>query len=177
MATPTFTGAGMDFVITTFIFIFVFAVLYALISKMEFFGENKAVHVLIAFSSAMLIIFIPETKALINFFTPWFIILILLVVFILLAVMTLGIKHTEITDWLKNVSPGTTTVVVIIVIVLFLMAIYKVFGPVLTIAGPEEQGLWAMLTRVILQPKVLGVIFLLIIASSIVKFIGFKEPS
>lgn len=175
MAVPTFGGAGMDFVITTFIFIFLFAILYALISRMEFFGKNKAVHVLIAFSSAMLAIFIPETKALINYMTPWFIILIILIVFMLLAVMTLGIKHTEITDWLKNVSPGTTTTIIIMVLLIFLFAVYKVFGPVLTMAGADEPGLWAAITRVFLQPKILGLLFLLLIASSIVKFIGFKE--
>ncbi len=175
MASPFASGVASEFLITTFIFIFIFAILYALISKIELFGENKAVHVLIAFSTSLLVIFIPETKALINFMTPWFVILIILIVFMLLAVMALGIKHTEITDWLKNVSPGTTSAVVIIVLILFLFAVYKVFGPVFTMAGPEETGLWASITRVVLQPKVLGVIFLLLIASAVVRYIGFKE--
>lgn len=175
MATPVFSGAAMDFIISTFIFIFIFAVLYAIISKIELFGENKAVHVLIAFSTSMLVIFIPETKALINFMTPWFVIFIILLVFILLAVMTLGIKHSEITDWLKNVSPSTTYAVVSIVILIFLFAIFKVFGNVFTVAGPEQTGLWAALTRVILQPKIVGIFFLLLIASAVIKTIGFKE--
>jgi len=175
MASPFASGAASEFLITTLIFIFLFAILYALISKIELFGKNTAVHVLIAFSTSLLIIFIPETKALINFMTPWFVIFIILVVFMLLAVMTLGIKSSEITNWLKNVSPGTLSTVVIVVLILFLFAAYKVFGPVFTMAGPEETGLWASITRVILQPKVLGVIFLLLIASAIVKYIGFKE--
>lgn len=175
MASLVASGVASEFLISTLIFIFIFAILYAIVSKIELFGSNKAVHILIAFSSSLLVVFIPETKALINFMTPWFVILIILVVFMLLAVMTLGIKHSEITDWLKNVSPGTTSTIVIIVIILFLFAVYKVFGPIFTMAGPEETGLWAALTRVVLQPKVLGVIFLLLIASAVVKYIGFKE--
>lgn len=176
MATPLLSSGLSDFLITTVIFIFIFSILYALLSKMELFSEHKFVHVAIAFASAILIIFIPETKELINFMTPWFIIFLILIVFMMLAVMTLGIKGTEISDWLKNVSPGTTTFVVIIVAVIFLFALYHVYGPVLTPAAAGEAGLWAMITRGILQPKVLGVIFLLIMASVIVKTIGFKEP-
>lgn len=176
MATPLLTGGFYDFFITTVIFIFVFAVLYALLSKMDWFGENKHVHVFIAFAAALLVIFIPETKELINFMTPWFVIFLILLIFIMLAIMTLGIKGTEISDYLKNASPGTTTFVVVIIIIIFLAAIYHVFGPVLTPAAPGEAGLWAVLTRGVLQPKILGVIFLLIIASVIVKTIGFREP-
>lgn len=175
MATILGSGASAEFVITTVVFIFVFAVLYALISKIELFGENKAVHILIAFSSSLLILFIPEAKELINYMTPWFIIFLILIIFMLLAVMTLGIKHSEITDWLKNVSPGTTYTVVVIVLLIFLFACYKVFGPILTPAGPGETGLWAAISRAIIQPEVLGILFLLLIASSIVKAIGFKE--
>lgn len=175
MATPMLTGATYDFFITTVIFIFLFAVLYALISKIELFGENKSVHAFIAFSSALLVVFIPETKALINFMTPWFVIFIILIIFLLIAIMALGIKQSEIADWLKNVSPGTTTTVIVVVLIIFLFACYKVFGSVLAPAGPGELGLWAAIKRVILQPKVLGVLFFLLIASSIVKFIGFKE--
>lgn len=175
MATPILTGQVYDFFITTVIFIFLFAILYGLLSKMELFGTNKAVHVLIAFSTSLLVVFIPETKELINFMTPWFVILVLLILFILLAVMSLGIKHSEITDYLKNSSPGTTTTVVIIVIILFFCAVYKVFGPVLTIAGPEKTGLWAVISRVLFQPKVLGVLFLLLVASAVIRTIGYKE--
>lgn len=175
MATPLFSGSSMEFVITTLIFIFLFAILYALITKVELFGENKAVHILIAFSSSLLVLFIPEAKELINYMTPWFIVFLILIIFIMLAVMTLGIKHTEITDWLKNASPGTTYIVIVFVIIIFLFACYKVFGNVLTPAGPGETGLWAAISRAIIQPKVLGVLFLLLIASAIIKAVGFKE--
>ena len=174
MATPILTGAAYDFLITTFMFIFIFAILYAIISKIELFGENKAVQAAIAFAAAMLVIFIPETRALINFMTPWFVIFIIVIIFMLLIVMALGIKHTEITDYLKD-SPGTTTTIVVVVLLIFLFAMYKVFGPIFTMAGPGETGLWATITRTLLQPKILGVLFLLLIASSIVKHIGFKD--
>lgn len=165
----------MEFITTTLVFIFVFAILYALISKTELFGTNKAVHTLVAFSASLMVLFIPAAKEIINYFTPWFIVFLILIVFIMLAVMTLGIKHTEITDWLKNVGPGTTYTVVVLVIVIFIIACYKVFGNIFAVAEPNAPGFWAAVTRALINPQVLGVLFLLLIAGAIIKTIGFKE--
>lgn len=167
--------SSLSFFLPAVVWMFVFAIIYGFLEKFHFLGQNKGLHGLVAVSVAFLIILIPETRDLINFMTPWFVIFLILAVFIILFLMLFGIKQEEITGYFKDYSAGTTTVIAIVAAI-FIFAMYKVFGPIFNYPEAGAAGLWANLMRIFLNPKVLGVIILLLIIAAIIKYIGYESP-
>lgn len=167
--------SAVSFFMPAMIWIFVFAITYGLLEKFEFLGKNKGLHGLVAVSVAFLIILFPETRELINFMTPWFIIFLILAIFIILFLMLFGIKEKEISDYFRNYA-GATTTIIVIVAVIFVFAMHKVFGDIFAYPGAGATGLWSSMLRIFLHPKVLGVVVLLLIIAAIVKYIGYPSP-
>ena len=156
-------GGFLTFLTPIFIFIFIFVIFYALMEKLKFFGDKSGTHALIAFCLAILFIVVPETREMINFITPWFVVLVIFGLFIIMGLMFLGYKEESI---IAGVTEGGTVLplVIVAVVVLFLVAIVKVFG-----ASVFKLGFVSS----ILNPKILGAAFILILAAEVVRKVGF----
>ena len=153
------------------IFLFLFAVMYGLLQKIKFFGDNKNFNAIIAFSVALLTMIIPETRVVVSNFTGWFALLAMLVLFIFIFFLFLGVKHETLADVAKE---GTfVTFVVIFIIILFLVALTKAFGPFLIVN--QELGFWNSVKRVLFSARFLGVLLILMIASYAVRFLSSNE--
>ena len=156
--------------IPIFVFILIFVVMYAILLKTHLLGENKGLISLASFVIALLFIITQTATEFIQLVTPWFVVLIIVTMCFLLIFMFLGVKPETIAGVVTNES--YTWIILIILIVLLGLALTKVLGPgiaSITQEGAEEEGFMTSVGGIIFHPKILGVIFILIIASYAIK--------
>ncbi len=169
----TVLDLGLFEVLTPIIvWIFVFAILYAIFQKLGIFGE-KPLSALIAAIFAFLFMIFANLRELITFFIPWVAVFFVLLIILLVAVMLLGFTQKDITGYLTD-TPGITTAVVVIIIVLFFLGLNQVFPGSLgypTDVSSSSGGI----RKIIFDPRVLGVVLILVIASYVIKHVGFEK--
>ncbi len=174
-----------------FLFLLVLFVLYALLEKSKFFGDNKSLHGVIALTVALLLASSTAATRIIQFMTPAFVVLLIFIVFILMTVKIFGYEDEAILNAIKERNYIITTLVVIGIII-GISAVAAVFGQGLlqkrasisnnvstqsikqingegSVASPSfEENLWATL----FHPKILGMVVIFIIALFGVKLIS-----
>ena len=101
MATVLDLGLLQKFEII-FPFLLVFVIVYAILSSTKFLGENKGIHSLIALAMAIMILFSATTREIINVMSPWFVVLFIFILFVLLAFKLFGTTDEDIMGVLKN---------------------------------------------------------------------------
>ena len=168
MATILQNLGFLEFFLPVFSFLFIFALVYAVLDKFKLMGENKWLKLIVSFSIALLFLFSKDTLRFVEFITPWFVVLIVLALFILSLFMFMGLKEGDLEKTAKD--PIVYWTVLVIIIILLIIAIGEVF----TFVAPDDQtgtppteGL-----RAVTHPRTLGAIFLLIVAAFAVKFIS-----
>ncbi|GEM_PF-1057581 len=164
------TGLG-DILSLIFVFLFVFAVIYAVLKKAPFFGDNAGLNSIIAFIFAAFSVMIPESTIVIGTFLPWFFMFFLLVVLLFMFFMFLGVKNEDMMEAAKNDT--VMTIILLVVITLFLISLTQAYGPFLMVNG--GTGFWATTKRLIFSRKFLGIIFMFVIASFTIGFLGNKQ--
>jgi hypothetical protein len=104
-----------------FTFILVFVIIYGLLESFKVFGEGKkGANALIAVIIGFLVSISSGVTAVIQTFTPWFTILIILIFFILFGVRMFGVSSAQITDgFMHNKSILTWILILSGVILLF----------------------------------------------------------
>lgn len=153
-------------------FILVFSITYAILSKTNIL-KDKSVNIAAAFAIAILFLFAPDAIELIQLTTPWFIVFLIFLMVIFMTFMFLGASESQMNEVLKQPSVFWTIIVVIIGI--FLFGLTQIFGEnVQAIFGGEdtgEGGLVVDIGKIIFHPRVLGAIFILLIASQAIRLI------
>lgn len=168
MANPLQLGL-VNFLTPAFVFMLIFGILYAFLTKTKMFGASLGVNSLIAFTISILFLLFPGGQAVVTLITPWFVMLFLLTILLVAFFMFLGASDKDI---VTNVVKSTTVQVVIIaaVIIAFLVALSNVYGDFLS-AG-NGSGYWVSVRNTLFSSKVLGGILILIIGSYVVRYIG-----
>ena len=152
-------------------FVFVAAIMYAVLQKFESFGKNQSVNIAIAFVTGLLFIMVPVMRDLVREVVPWLVVMIIIIAVILMILMFMGYKETDIVSYMKENSFGA--VITTIVILIFLIVLAKVVGPsFLQYPSPAEAGITSNIKRVLFSPKVLGVVFVLVVAAYFMKAIS-----
>src|SRR3989338_4506965 len=67
-------------------------------------------------------------------------------------------------------SPGFYNTMIVIFLIIFLISLTKAFGPIFQVSG--QAGFWESTKRVVFSPRVLGGLFLLMIAAFTVRYLG-----
>lgn len=163
----------LNYLLPIFVWAFVFVILFALFEKFNIFGERTPLHALISFIFATLFILVKDLRDIITIFTPYLVILFILITVILMAVMLLGIKHDDIVGYLLNNSFVTITVIVAVVVLFFAAAI-QVSPDFIGYPEDGEDSSLNKYRRIIFHPQVLGIVFLLVMFAFIVRSVGFK---
>ena len=161
-------------------FMFIFALLYGLLSYVKPFGEGKgSVNVVLAAVFAFMSLFSGIVTDTINLAAPWFVLLVIFLFFIILGFMVLGAKEADVIGLLKNPEYsylGWWIVALVLIIVVGSLSQvvaqrkggYPPYGPGSNITAAEDGGelptqesdFW----KTIFHPKVLGFVALMIIA-------------
>ncbi|HII72661.1 TPA: hypothetical protein HA265_07940 [Candidatus Woesearchaeota archaeon] len=165
----------------------IFVVIFALLEKSKIFGENKGLHSLIALSVAMMMLFVPGVVAVFSIMAPWFVLIMLLLMFFMITLLFFGTKPESI---IKYASSWDTAhwFLLVIALIIFVGALGAVYGSaMLPYSGAgnvtaSEGGVTGESTdtgdfnanvgRVIFHPKTLGMVFILLVASLAINFLG-----
>ena len=155
----------MAYTMPIFAFLLVFLIIYALLSKTKILGENTSLNVFLAFVVAIIFITVPAAKELTLAVTPWIVVFIVSLVFVLLI---LAFTRGGIEDIARN--PAISLVIIVVIILIFLISGINVLGPILQPFMPwgSETNLPAstlQFRHVLFHPAVLGAIILFLIAA------------
>jgi len=138
------------------------------------FGENKGINSLIAFAIAFLFILTPDIIGIVKTMTPWFMILLIFLLMIVLLFMFVGVKEEGITKAFTEKS--VVWVIIVLSIIIFAYAMTQVYGSQIqtiyageNVTGPEPVT--KQVGKIIFHPRILGVVLLLIIAAQAVRLI------
>lgn len=153
-------------------FLFIFAVVYAILDKFELLGKNKIVKAAVAFTIGLLFILSKSAMEFVNFTTPWFIVLVIVAFFILFILMFIGLSSNDLAKAAKD--PAVYWTVIVIGLLFISISIVHVFGQKASPYGDDQTGQTRESEglRTLVHPRVLGAIFLLIIATFAVRFIS-----
>lgn len=159
-----------------FPFLFIFCIVYALLTYTKFLGENRALQAGIAVVLAFMSLFSDLVIETINTAAPWFVLLVVFIVFLLLGFMILGVREADVMGVLRNpeyhfISWWVIALVIIIVIGSLSQTMaarkggYPPYGENVTISDGEEvptqeSDFW----QTMFHPKVLGLLALMLIA-------------
>lgn len=119
-----------------FSFIFVWVVVFAVLSYTKILGDKKNLYSIIAVAIALLTIFTPSVLAIIQVVIPWLTFLMIMLVFLVLILLSIGFNMEHVTSTLRSKNWSNTIVIFIIVIV----AIIVLSGIGQTFFNPEKQA-------------------------------------
>lgn len=174
MATPLDTSLLQKFDVI-FPFLLVLVLVYVVLSRISWFKDKQAFCFVIAFALGILTIFNNVAVRTINMMAPWFVLLFIFMIFVLMAYMTFGVKEETIIDTVTKGKYATDFGYWILALVLIigigsLTTViseekgFTAMGGETTEApatdGGEKSGFWETL----FHPKVLGLALLLLVA-------------
>lgn len=182
----TFLDVGLlEYFNVIFYLIFIFVLLYAILTITKVLGENKNLNAMLALSLALILSLSGTTRELIKFVTPTFFIFIFFAFFTVLIYKFMGASDKDVTE-LFGTKSGTRTFILIIVLIIILSSFGKIFftEPAASdvnettavnasaVGTKGESALAATLTH----PKVLGLVLILFIGAFAMSFLS-KQAS
>ncbi len=175
-----------------FTFLLVFAIIFALLEFLKIFGENKPIHAIIALSAGLLTLFSKSVVQVVNNVVPWFMVLLIIAVFGIVGYRLFAGPDVNMGEMLKE-SVALRTWIIVVVAVVFIIALSMVFGQNI---GPYLRGqknattgevidgeitdtatgsFAENLTATLFHPKVVGMVFILLIALFSILFLAGKQ--
>ncbi|MFC1801758.1 hypothetical protein ACFLZB_04825 [Nanoarchaeota archaeon] len=187
----TFLDVGLlQYFSVIFPVLLVFAIVFAILTTTKILGENKTINALVAVVLALMVLLVPDIVDVINFMAPWFVLVFIFLILLILVYRILGATEKDIGDFIKTDRPIKWAIFAVGLIIL-LAALGTVFGqkvgPYLggaetsnvttddiqsgVATGNWEQNLFATL----FHPKILGVILIFAIAIFAIVLLGAKQ--
>ena len=165
---------------SVFTFLLVFVIIYGMLELFKVFGDgHRGLHAIIALAIGFIVIFSNGVVAVIQTFTPWFTLLILVIFFILFAVRMFGAGQGDIKSELMKESTITTWSIILTVVIL-LFSLGAGFGQTsleqtkpggtnvtatnTTSGSVSSSSFNQNLYNTLYHPKVLGLILIMMIA-------------
>lgn len=141
MATPTIDISVLQYFSPIFLFILIWALVYAILHASKFLGDNVVLHAGIALMVALLVILSKQVQVMVSFMLPWFVVIFIITIFILVAFKIFSPDlnfHALITH-----HGGLQWTILIVVIIIVLGGLSKAFGQEalgVTIPGAENAS-------------------------------------
>ena len=179
MATFLDVGLVENFSII-FYLIFIFVLLYAILTITKILGENKNLNAMLALALALILGLSGPTRDLISFVTPTFFVFIFFAFFAVLIYKFLGASDDDVKS-IMGTKTGTRGFILVIVGIIILSSLGKVFftGPITsdvneTAVNASSVGTigQSALTATLTHPKVLGLILILIIGAYAMQYLS-----
>ncbi len=153
--------SGIYFFMPVFSFLFVFFIIYALLSISKVLGDSKFIHTLISFIVSVVFMSFSSAELYIRQIIPWFVVLTIVVFLILM-----------IAGFTKNLEavtkPWFAWLIIIILGIIFIISAIQVFNPVLhpelVISAGDNPGIIQQFKTFITSSKIAGSLILLIVA-------------
>jgi hypothetical protein len=173
MVTPLDVGLLKNFQVI-FPFLLIFCITYGILTYTKIFGENRAIHAMIALVLAFMSLFSDIAVETINTAAPWFVLLVIFIVFLMLGFMIIGVREADILKLIKDPEYhfiGWWIVALVLIIVIGSLSHtisakrggYPPFtaGDNVTLEDKtQESAFW----KTLFHPKVLGFAAIMLIA-------------
>lgn len=167
----------LNYFVPAFVFLLIYGVILALLEKTKIFGESKAANQIIAVAVAVLFILTPDLVGIIKIITPWFTVLFIFVLMIILLFLFVGVKEGDVASAFKD--RGMVWIIIVVCFLILMYAMTQVYGEQVQsiYTGSEgnvsgESGVSNLIGPIIFHPRILGMIFLLVVAAQAVRMIS-----
>lgn len=159
----------LNFFLPAFTFLFIVVLFYAILQRTKILGGKTGLDWTASLAIGVIVLFSGKSVDLINFFTPWMVVIAIFLVLLFVIFMFLGYGGSD-EVLKKEVWPvvGGQTTVFIVAILILVIGISQVFGPVFSPyepGGPAERTIGGEAIRTIFHPRILGGIFIMVIAA------------
>ncbi|MGM5482826.1 MAG: hypothetical protein ACQESF_05165, partial [Nanobdellota archaeon] len=127
MATPTIDLTLLNYFSPILVFLFLFALFFALFRWSKFLGDMPSIHAVLALVIAFLgSIYSDPIRQLIEYIIPWFVGLMILLVMVLMLIKVMGVDDDTIETVAKQ--PGVYWTILILSLIIALGGLAHVFG-------------------------------------------------
>jgi hypothetical protein len=144
--------SGFNYFMPVFLFLLVFFIVYAILTKIKVTGDNKLVHAVVSFIVAIIFLVFASSRDVVLKFTPWVAVLLVLLFFIMLLV---GFTQKSLDTFME---PWIAWVFVAILVIIFLVVLLKVMGYGLIDTFDSLSDFYTD------YPKIFGALSILIVA-------------
>jgi magnesium-transporting ATPase (P-type) len=155
----------------------VFVLVYAILEKTKILGENKIVHSIAAIVAAFLVLLSRDIIAIISFGAPWFVLVFVFLTLLLLIYRFMGASEEDLAKVIRTDKPIQWAVFAVGAIIV-IAAISNIYGQRLLEkegveggnvtaeekAAEEGRTFSSELYDTVFNPKVLGLIFIFLVA-------------
>ena len=164
----TFLDIGfLRFFLPVFTFLFVLVLLKAMLSATHLLGDSSNLQWVASISVATKVLFSTKSVDLINFVTPWFVILfvflfLLFIMFMFLSGKEAGVQKEEV--WSMIGGKNTVVIAGILILAVGVSQVFQgTFDPYSSTDGGRTIG--GETIRAIFNPRILGAIFIIVVAA------------
>jgi hypothetical protein len=163
----------LEYFTPVFVFALVWIITLAILEKTKLFGDNQAIHWVISFCMAVLVVVIPGLTDVIKIMTPWFIVLFIFIILLVLIFLFMGVKGDTVAGVFGQ-NQFVIWVVILVALGIFGFAMMQVYGDaVQNITNPDdESNLNSQIGQILFHPKIMAMVLILVIAGLIVRFVS-----
>lgn len=167
----------IKYFVPVFTFVFVWLIMFMLLSKVKIFGDNKNLNSFFSFIVAVLFMFVGPAWKIVSIMTPWFVVLFILIIFMLLIFMVLGVESSKIIETAWD-NAALFWVLFFVGLAIFGYALSQMYGEeIQSVYGGEEEGEGATglagdIFKIIFHPKILGIVLILVIAAQAMRLLS-----
>lgn len=193
MATPTLDVGFLGYFSPIFVFVLIFAMVYGALQFTKLLGDNKILHAGIAMVIAVIFLFSASAITVVTFIAPWFTLLFIFIIFILIAYKLFGATDDQIRTVITKMSAVQYTIFALGIIIL-LLGLGAGFGQELlgfsagfsetrdaaveaAEGGTATESYQQNLIATLFHPKILGMILILVIAAFTIRALTPKIKS
>ena len=175
----TFLETGLlNYFSIVFPALLVFVLVFALLQKIKILGESKSINALVAIALGFIVLLSESVLSLINFAAPWFVIFFIFMVLLLVVFKLMGASDENIASVIRN-DKIVQWAIIAISLIIVASALGNVYGQrllpltaednVTAVEDGEAAGVATTSYRtnvaaVFFHPKMLGLVFLLLVA-------------
>jgi hypothetical protein len=157
----------LSFLSPLFVFLLVFVLIYAILSKTSMFGEKQnALNFVAAICIAALSLFMGTVTKLISVVTPWIFFIIFVLVLLFAMFQFFGMENKEI--W---ASIGGPILIYVIILLVIIIGLALVFG---NQATDPDKTVKSETVTALTHPRLLGALFILLITAFAVRLLSDK---
>lgn len=152
---------GLEHFSSFFVFVFVWLAVWAIAGYAKVFGDNKAVSIVLGFIIAFFVLLSPTITGAIAYIAPWVALVFIFIMLAKLATQSMGGGIDA------AVAGPMKSVFIVIIVIALLIGIFSYIRERMTLPGEgdtSEEYDFTKASNVIFHPKVLGMIFVFIIA-------------
>jgi len=176
MATFLETGL-LNYFSIIFPALLVFVLVFALLQKIKILGESKSINALVAIALGFIVLLSESILSIINFAAPWFVVFFIFMVLLLVVFKLMGASDENIASVIRT-DKVVQWVILAISLIIVVSALGHVYGQRLLPYTTEEVNVTedgeivstattsfkTNVAAVFFHPKVLGLVFLFLVA-------------